>query len=506
MGVKQDLLAFDFKSVRSFDEAGRLHIEVANISKANICPYYGQEIPGWQLMGLEPTKIYKLFRDPAELEAGAKTFNNLPILSMHVPHSADDHRPDEVVGTTGSDTVFEQPYLRTSLAFWKQGAIEDIQTGKARQLSSSYAYTPEMTPGEYLGERFDGRMTNIRGNHVALVPTGRAGNDVMVGDEDPFQLEKATMPKRVLSRKAALVKGALAAYAKPKLAADASIDLTKLVSDINTKSWRTLKPKLKDRLLSATQGKLAADASLDDFAAFLAAFDAEMDDESTSDESEEDRKKSASDADKDDDKKKKTDDDDDDDDDKKKKADDEEKEAAKIKAAADAEVMNGVRKYLMDCGMSEDETGNVMKMIDPNPAKDEPPSFPGKPTTGAKDKDMPTKEAMDSAIATATAKTRIETENAVIARLRAVRDAENAVEPYIGKLKLAMDSAAAVYKLAFDHLKVDVTGVDASAYPTILKLVPRPDAKKASIELAQDRAITPGFATRYPDAARVRHV
>ena len=39
-----------------------------------------------------------------------------------------------------------------------------------------------MTPGVYEGERYDGVMTEITGNHVALVSDGRAGPDVVVAD------------------------------------------------------------------------------------------------------------------------------------------------------------------------------------------------------------------------------------------------------------------------------------------------------------------------------------
>jgi hypothetical protein len=39
-----------------------------------------------------------------------------------------------------------------------------------------------MQPGVYEGQHFDGIMTEIRGNHVALVRDGRAGGDVLVAD------------------------------------------------------------------------------------------------------------------------------------------------------------------------------------------------------------------------------------------------------------------------------------------------------------------------------------
>jgi hypothetical protein len=39
-----------------------------------------------------------------------------------------------------------------------------------------------MKPGVYQGQHYDGIMTNLRGNHVALVENGRAGADCVVGD------------------------------------------------------------------------------------------------------------------------------------------------------------------------------------------------------------------------------------------------------------------------------------------------------------------------------------
>src|SRR5260221_11757019 len=88
-----DGLAFDRACVRTVDRDGRLHVEVTNISKAAINPYLGREIPGADELGLNPDQVYQLFRDSAELKKGAATFNNIPLLSEHVPVPAADHRP-----------------------------------------------------------------------------------------------------------------------------------------------------------------------------------------------------------------------------------------------------------------------------------------------------------------------------------------------------------------------------------------------------------------------------
>ena len=84
-GMAFVVMALDRASVRTVDRNGFLHVSVSNISKAGVNPYYGEEIPGWQSLGLDPKKIYQLLRDPAELEAAVSTFNNLPILSDHIP-------------------------------------------------------------------------------------------------------------------------------------------------------------------------------------------------------------------------------------------------------------------------------------------------------------------------------------------------------------------------------------------------------------------------------------
>jgi hypothetical protein len=80
-------LAFD-KSVRITDQDGRLHVAITNISKANVCEYLGSEIPDAAALGLQPERKYRLYRDAAELEKAAPTFNNLPLLTRHVPVTA----------------------------------------------------------------------------------------------------------------------------------------------------------------------------------------------------------------------------------------------------------------------------------------------------------------------------------------------------------------------------------------------------------------------------------
>ncbi len=190
-------LAFDYASARTYDAEQRLHVNPTNISKANICPYRGEEIPGAEDMGLDPHRVYQLLRDPDELARAAPTFNRLPLLSEHVPVSAEDHRPDLVIGAAGSDASFAAPYLQNSLVIWAKQAIDEIEREEKKELSCAYRYRADMTPGIYQGTHYDGRMTDIVGNHIALVSEGRAGDDVMVAD-GASEMEWAILEKELM--------------------------------------------------------------------------------------------------------------------------------------------------------------------------------------------------------------------------------------------------------------------------------------------------------------------
>jgi len=175
------LMAFD-RSMRRYDEDKRLHVDGCRISKANVCPYMGREIPEYTTLGLDPDRIYYLYRDPAELEAAVATYERIPLMMRHVAVSADQPQKFLTVGTV-SNIRFSYPYLVADLSVWDAEAITLIESGAQRELSCGYRYKADMTPGTSPeGEKYDGVMRRLRGNHVALVEAGRAGPDVLVAD------------------------------------------------------------------------------------------------------------------------------------------------------------------------------------------------------------------------------------------------------------------------------------------------------------------------------------
>lgn len=239
--------AFD-RSARRIDADGRLHVDRTHISKAAVNPYYGREIPGYEELGLIADKVYRLLRDPVELERGAPTFARLPILSEHVPVTVDSPRPDLVVGSIGSEVIFEAPYLDADICVWDANALAGIETDKVRELSCAYRYIPVMEAGVFEGQPYDGRMTEIKGNHLALVEVGRAGSDVVVADHNPFTFKESAMKMTKLGK---ALFAALCA-ASPVLAADSA--LPALVGPATRNSFK--KDDVKAKLL-------ALDAELD---------------------------------------------------------------------------------------------------------------------------------------------------------------------------------------------------------------------------------------------------
>lgn len=198
--MKDVKFAFDKASVRRYDVDGMLHVELTPISKANVCVYYGKEIPDWKEHGLEPDKAYRLLRDPEELRKSAPTFNNKPVLDTHIAVSVLDPPKEHIIGSTGTDAVYEAPYLKNSMGIYDINSIIGVENKEQREISSSYRYRLDMTPGEYEGEPYDGVMRDIVCNHVAIVPSGRAGPDVFVYDSLPTGLKLMSKAKELMAK------------------------------------------------------------------------------------------------------------------------------------------------------------------------------------------------------------------------------------------------------------------------------------------------------------------
>jgi len=462
-------LAFDRASVRTVDQDGRMHIALTHISKANVCPYRGEEIPDYETLGLDPQKIYMLLRDPEELKKAVSTANNIPLLDEHVPVNVEDHKPESIVGSTGTDAVFNAPYLDNSLVIWSKDAIKGVENGAQQEISCAYYYTPDMTSGDYEGVHYDGIMRDIKFNHVALVERGRAGHDVVVGDSSESQFRSTSMAKS-LSKQAMMAKGALLAVLSPIMAADAQIDLNSILKGVKSNNWKAKKANIA----LAVKPFLANDEDIDKVIELLDKLDGGEKEMGEMDEPDEDDL--GEDA-----------------------PDDEvEKILAVLRGKISDEDLEEVKAMLMS--KEELEEGGEAA-IKPQ-ATDEPKEGATMdPKDGENKEELPiTKSAMDAAIKSATLKTARDVEAKTISRLRAISEAEEFVRPYVGKLT-AMDSADGVYKAALDALHINVAGVHPSAYKAILTAQPKPGERHKTT--ANDSAVSSNVLDLFPDSRRI---
>ncbi|HEY6030500.1 MAG TPA: DUF2213 domain-containing protein [Gaiellaceae bacterium] len=474
------VVAFDRESVRDYDVDGRLHVARANISKAAINPYKGSEIPDYDQIGLDPNRIYMLLRDPEELKKAAPTFNNLPLLDDHVAVSADDHKPERVVGALGSAATYEHPFLRNGLVVWARHGIDGVESEEQKEISCSYRYRADMTPGEYEGKHYDGVMRDIVGNHAALVKKGRAGSDVVVGDSS---IEETKMAGK-LTRMGVYTVGILAAALTPKLAKDAALDLSPILGKLEAgKTLKDSRPVIAAGL-KGLKG-LAKDANLDDVTALLDKLEKAEKVEGMDDLEPNSAPMMG--------------------------AGQEQDEDAMDAAGGNGEAMN----FLKGKGLSDDDCKAVMDMMRPK-ANDETPE-----EKAAREKEEADKKAADEAAAKeekvdkkamdAAIKLAVDgaTKTATTSALKLANDIAGArefVEPWVGKLasSLAFDSAEQVYEKTLTMLKVPTKDMHPSAFKHVLAAQPKPGADHRRTVVANDGAIdASGFAERFPGAGRI---
>ena len=83
------------------------------------------------------------------------------------------------IGHAGSQIRFTDGFVEVALLVTDKDAIERIKRGDAQEVSAGYRVDFDPTPGVTpQGESYEGVQRNIRVNHIAIVPKGRAGRDV----------------------------------------------------------------------------------------------------------------------------------------------------------------------------------------------------------------------------------------------------------------------------------------------------------------------------------------
>lgn len=180
------------KSLRSSDDNGWIEIKSNPISKVGVFPYSGAQIDNKGEFGLEPHKIYWVYRPAEELskKETIDSFKLIPWIDSHVMLGDGDGlmpaNEKGVDGVIGEEVYFEDPYLKANI---KAFAEKKLIKNEKKELSVAYHCDYDRQSGIFDGKPYEFIQRNLRGNHMASVKEGRAGHDVAVLDEMKFTID-----------------------------------------------------------------------------------------------------------------------------------------------------------------------------------------------------------------------------------------------------------------------------------------------------------------------------
>lgn len=177
-------------SARTVDTNGWYEVAGNPLSKVGVFPYRGSQIPG----APDPDAVYQVLRPEEELSHPdcIASFRLLPWIDNHVMLGSEEDglTPADrkgIHGVIGEQVEFRDGVLYGNIKVFSQSLASAIENGK-RELSCGYRCRYEPITGVHDGKAYDYVQRDIRGNHLALVQSGRMGPDVAVLDEsDPVQ-------------------------------------------------------------------------------------------------------------------------------------------------------------------------------------------------------------------------------------------------------------------------------------------------------------------------------
>jgi hypothetical protein len=167
-----------------------------SVSRYDFAPITGSETTDegylrvWCRAARSGTQLYKRadgsqvreYRPPEEVSKpeSLSTFGMKPATWGHPPVLLDAANTKQYqVGYSGSQVRYNDGFVEVALVVTDQDAIEKIKRKDATEVSAGYKVDFDPTPGlTPEGESYEGVQRNIRVNHIAIVPRGRAGPEV----------------------------------------------------------------------------------------------------------------------------------------------------------------------------------------------------------------------------------------------------------------------------------------------------------------------------------------
>lgn len=136
----------------------------------------------------DPDRMIVVHREPEDVfdPAAVASFEGKDVTQNHPPETLTPENHALYAKGHAENVRREGDYLVADLHLKDPGLISDVENGVTREVSCGYfcRWTPDGTGY---------RQTNIRGNHIAVVPRGRAGHAVAIQDSADHVSEKGTL-------------------------------------------------------------------------------------------------------------------------------------------------------------------------------------------------------------------------------------------------------------------------------------------------------------------------
>lgn len=184
--------------------------------------------------------------------------NSKPVTDGHYGLVTKDNSHDLMKGFTASNGHVEGNMLYNDITITDPNLISQIKNGSKRELSIGFETQMDPTSGTYNGAKYDAVQRNIRINHVAVVPKGRAGHEVrLIGDSaeaveqvEPSEEKGNQMETRVVRADGQNI----------TVAADDVEKITKLDADNSAKAKQIADLNAKIKALQDEKAKIEGNA------------------------------------------------------------------------------------------------------------------------------------------------------------------------------------------------------------------------------------------------------
>lgn len=191
-------------------------------------------------------------------DATVSSANSKPVTDGHHGLVTKDNSHDLMKGFTASNGHVEGNMLYNDITITDPNLISQIKSGDKRELSIGFETQMDPTSGTYNGTKYDAVQRNIRINHVAVVPKGRAGHEVrLIGDSaeaveqvEPSEEKGNQMETRVVRADGQNI----------TVAADDVEKITKLDADNSAKAKQIADLDAQIKKLQSEKAQLQGDA------------------------------------------------------------------------------------------------------------------------------------------------------------------------------------------------------------------------------------------------------